>query len=87
MWECPNIEGTLKKNEIVKKVDFVISIEKGIENVHVFTHKKWNMKSYLIEVNKELSDYIWLTLEEIEKDYAIPTAFMPFLEYLKERNK
>ena len=43
------------------------------------------MKSYLIETNHKDSSYTWVSLKEIEKSYAIPTAFKPFLEYLKKK--
>ena len=52
---------------------------------HIFTHKKWFMNSYYIELKKKIDDYLWLPLEEIENNYAIPTAFMPFVQYLKEK--
>lgn len=87
MWEFPNIEGSLKKNQVLKMYNSIIRVEDGIENTHIFSHKKWYMKSYLVELSNEIPEYIWLTLEEIKKDYAIPTAFMPFLEYLEGRIK
>ena len=37
------------------------------------------------QVEKKLDEYVWVSLEEIEKNYAIPTAFMPFYQYLKEK--
>ncbi len=85
MWEFPNVEGSLTKKEVLKMDYSILKIEKGIENIHIFTHKKWKMKSYLLELNEENSEYVWVTLEEIKKEYAIPTAFMPFLEYLEDR--
>jgi len=45
------------------------------------------MKSYFVKTDILFSDYAWVSLEEIKKEYAIPTAFMPFLEYLEGRLK
>ena len=87
MWEFPNQLGFLTYEEVVKMFPNYNCIEMGITNTHIFTHKKWFMNSYFIEVSKKSSDYTWVSLEEIEKKYAIPTAFMPFLEYLKKLNK
>lgn len=87
MWEFPNIEGKLTKKDILERFSTVKKIEEGIENTHIFTHKKWYMKSYFIKADILSLDYVWASLEEIKKEYAIPTAFMPFLEYLEGRLK
>ena len=87
MWEFPNIEGKLTKKDILERFSTVKKIEEGIENTHIFTHKKWYMKSYFVKTDILFSDYAWVSLEEIKKEYAIPTAFMPFLEYLEGRLK
>lgn len=87
MWEFPNVEGKLTKKEVLKNLSTAKTVEKGIQNTHIFTHKKWFMTSYIIEVDALFDDYAWVSLEKIQKDYAIPTAFMPFLEYLEDRLK
>lgn len=83
MWEFPNIQDTITKKKVLEL--FPGKIEESIMNTHIFTHKKWKMKSYLIETNHKDSSYTWVSLKEIEKSYAIPTAFKPFLEYLKKK--
>lgn len=83
MWEFPNEIGFLSIEQVKEKFSQVKSIKPSISNTHIFTHKKWYMKSYLIELDKEIEPFQWVSLEEIEKDYAIPTAFFPFLEYMK----
>jgi hypothetical protein len=45
------------------------------------------MKSYWIEVKKPFGKYEWLTEQEIEETYAIPTAFMPYLKEWKGKKK
>ena len=84
MWEFPNIAGFLTYEEVRNLFPNSTSIKLSITNTHVFSHKKWFMNSYLIEVKEEIEGYVWLSISEIEKDYAIPTAFMPFFEYLKK---
>ncbi|MBP5679316.1 MAG: A/G-specific adenine glycosylase [Bacilli bacterium] len=86
MWEFPNTEGFLTYEEIRKMIPSIQRIALSITNTHVFTHKKWYMNSYYIEVNKKDPQYTWVTLEEIEKNYALPTAFMPFYEEIKRRH-
>ena len=42
------------------------------------------MNSYLMEVNKKDPQYEWFSIEEIEKNCALPSAFTPFLEAIKK---
>lgn len=89
LWEFPNISGDLTlediKKYLVQKDISYISIKKSIANKHVFTHQIWYMQAYLIEVSKKIANLDWKTLEEINTNYAIPTAFQPFLKELKRR--
>ena len=85
MWEFPNQEGFLTFDEVRKKIPGILKIEMGITNTHLFTHKKWFMNSYYIEVDEELDTYQWFSLDEIEKYYALPTAFRPFYDYLLKK--
>ena len=85
MWEFPNLEGVLTQNEALKWIgedNIISSIQEGIENTHIFTHKKWKMKSYVVRLKKKKTEYTWVSFAELTKDYALPTAFMPFLKYV-----
>ena len=84
LYEFPNDEGFLSSDEVKNIIPGIVSIKLSITNIHVFTHQKWFMNSYLIEVEKEFGDYLWLTISDIENHCAIPTAFMPFLEEIKK---
>ena len=85
MWEFPNQEGFLTYSEVNDLFPNNKGIQLSITNTHIFTHKKWFMNSYFIEVNEEYPKYEWYTLEEIEKSLALPSAFTPFLEFLKQK--
>ena len=50
---------------------------------HIFTHVEWRMTGYLIQVEETTSDFVWATAEEIQKSYAIPSAFGAFTEWVK----
>ncbi len=84
MWEFPNQEGVLSIEQ-VRELYSTKLVEEGVINTHIFTHKKWNMHSYLIQIPKKINEYVWVSLEEMERTYALPTAFKPFLEYLKKK--
>ena len=84
MWEFPNKEGFLTYDEVKEIIPNIIDIKLSITNTHIFTHKKWFMNSYKIEVSKKDSSYEWFTLEEIDKNLALPSAFTPFLDEIKK---
>lgn len=93
MWQFPNIENHLNLHQLehdlkTNQIQYS-TIKKAIPYTHIFTHKKWNMCSYLVKLEKkiELNDIIWVSLEELEKEYALPTAFQPFKKYLEKEVK
>ena len=40
------------------------------------------MNGIKVEVEKENQDFEWIPLEKIEKEYAIPTAFKKYKNYI-----
>ena len=64
----------------------VISLK---QHVHVFTHVEWHMNGFLIE--SEERDETYHSQSEIERDFALPTAFRPFYQetvcWLSERGR
>ncbi len=53
------------------------------EAKHIFTHVEWHMTGYLIEVKEECPQYVWATAKEIERNYAVPSAFKAFTAWIK----
>ena len=72
-----------KENISYKKINV------GPKNIHIFTHKKWQMNSFFIELTtkENLSNYTWITELDIENTYAIPSAYQPFKQAIIERMK
>ena len=87
LWEFPNIEGYIAKKDFPLYISHIIDIRTATTNTHVFTHKVWKMKGYIVRVSQMDQHYLWKSLEEIDENYAIPTAFGPFLNYLRESQK
>ncbi len=88
MWQFPNTDGFLTPQEVCAWLGEEYSpskIVEGISHTHIFTHKKWLMKSYLLLLEKPIPNYQWVSSQEIENEYAIPTAFLPFLEYWRNQ--
>ena len=84
MWEFPNLVGTLSVDEVKSVIPNIISITSSVSNTHIFTHKKWIMSSYVIEVSKKDNSYQWVSIDDLYSQYAIPTAFKPYLNILKK---
>ena len=40
------------------------------------------MESFVITVSEESALYVWENLESIVQNYALPSAFQPFLNHL-----
>jgi len=89
LYEFPNtldlssvieIENTL----IDKSISFLSVTEIG-EAKHIFSHKIWYMKGYVIELKKPLNEFLWVTKGELKNKYSIPSAFSYFLEFIMNR--
>lgn len=93
LWAFPMIEHnlTLKqlKEYLYKENISYKKINVGPKNIHIFTHKKWQMNSFFIELTtkENLSNYTWITELDIENTYAIPSAYQPFKQAIIERMK
>ena len=51
-----------------------------LQRQHIFTHIRWDLRGYYIEVTEPVGEYLWLSPEEIETKAALPTAFRQFWE-------
>ena len=49
---------------------------------HIFSHVEWQMDAYVVHVKN--GDDSFVSFEELESVYAIPSAFLPFLKKIKE---
>lgn len=82
LYELKTMPGFLSEEQIrhVFK-DSLVSFEKGPTKQHIFTHKKWRMQSYFVQVKNYCleENECWATKEEIDTRYSIPKAFLQFL--------
>ncbi len=90
LWEFPNVEGALTKEkcrELLPEMGLsAYKITALKASRHIFTHLEWHMKGFFIDASEvqNSSDWVWVTKEEINDQYSIPTAFK---EYLKACNQ
>ena len=87
MWQFPNVPGHLEPNEAMAYLESIglhpRQLMRQLERSHIFTHIRWDMRGYFIEVTEPDGKYVWLTEETVEREAALPTAFRQFWE---ERN-
>ena len=56
------------------------SVSPTISYTHVFSHVKWDMRSYLVELSEipEGLDLAFLSKAKRQESFALPSAFLPF---------
>ncbi len=98
LYELPSIEGHCKKVEAldyVRELGFApIYIESLPLAKHIFTHKEWLMKAYLVradelsetnDITKADGQWHLVSPEEMEKEYPVPSAFSAFEGYIRQK--
>ncbi len=84
LWQFPNVPGKLETEQALEAIgEFGLrprDILRQAERKHIFTHIRWEMRGYWIEVSEPAGDFRWLSREELGKEAALPTAFRQFLE-------
>lgn len=94
LYELPNVEAHLSEKEVI---DYIkgngyepIRIQPVCDAKHIFSHVEWHMKGYVVflqakeyaKSSKEQEEWIFVDVEETKENYAIPSAFVKYTEYL-----
>ena len=94
LYELPNQEGFLSEKEVlffVEEQNLVpIQIKKIEKAKHIFSHREWHMKGYLIRVDElapkhegpDSADWIYIEPSETREKYPIPSAFAAYAKGL-----
>jgi A/G-specific adenine glycosylase len=92
LYEFPNLEGYLSKQQALKFVQNLnlhpMRIQKLEDAKHIFSHVEWHMKGYMIQVDSLTSneaDLLFVEVDESEKKYPIPAAFGAYTKYMNIR--
>ena len=84
LWQFPNFVGRCDTQQTSDKVEGLGLKPKEIllqvEKKHIFTHIDWVLSGVHMEVAEKNDAFTWLTLEQIEQEAALPTAFRQFLD-------
>ena len=80
-FDCEKIEKYLKENSYSFS-----SITPFVSYTHIFSHQKWKMISYLVELKDLPEDSnFYVSIEDVLLHYAIPSCFQPFLLEIKKK--
>lgn len=87
LWQFPNTESAMTVQQaeqfLTDQGIVVESISTLPSSKHIFTHIEWHMAGYLIKTKEKSSLFTWCSQDELEKDYAIPSAFRAYTNMIK----
>lgn len=94
MYEFPSMEGFHTAEEVTKYLTDnglkSIRIQPLADAKHIFSHKEWHMKGYMVRVDElepkrtgaDTADWLYVEPEETREKYPIPSAFAAYTGYL-----
>ena len=87
LWQFPNCSGHLTAEEAIAWCEarqmHPTDLQMQLDRHHIFTHIRWDMRCYYIRVQTAAEPYTWLTLDKLDEQAALPTAFRQFREELR----
>lgn len=77
LWELPNSKRDAAPSQVLQEMGILKAVLLPMKGQkHIFTHVEWHMDCYFVKVSERVeSDLLWLTKEEAEKSFALPSAF------------
>lgn len=97
MYEFPSMEGFKTAEEVTAYLGAsgirTLRIQPLEEARHIFTHKEWHMKGYMVRVDElsprrpvgEARDWLFIEPWETQEKYPVPAAFAAYTKYLNIR--
>lgn len=93
LWEFPTLTCGQHMDSVDKSLVNTVEMPENVDKIgtgkHIFSHIEWHMTGYHILLTEKLEDenLVWVSKEELEKEYAVPSAFEFMKDYLliKER--
>lgn len=84
LWEYPNVPDHLEAQAALDRAaEWGVhprGIEKQLHRTHIFTHIQWDMRCYYLTCSARSDAFVWADASELERKYALPTAFRIFRE-------
>lgn len=83
LWQLPDTLGTLSEQEAIHYLDGLgvrpQELIKRAEKTHIFTHITWEMTGYYVSCAACPENFTWVSREDLESGYSVPTAYRQFL--------
>ncbi len=88
LWQFPNVPGTLEPEAAIRWAEerglHPRNLERSLDRRHIFTHIRWELRGWFLEVGEAGGGFVWETLEQIDETAALPTAFRQFREEIRD---
>ncbi len=84
MWELPNVLAD-KEDDLLSDLKPSLDFESNLPSAkHIFSHVEWRMTGRLYRMTSRMlpDEYIIVTLEQLQNDYALPSAFRAYAALL-----
>ena len=82
LWQFPDVPGKLTLEQALdaaRSFDLkIVDVRRQLERSHIFTHIRWDMTGYYLDVKEPGGDLVWMTRSEITEKAALPTAYRQF---------
>ena len=82
LWQFPDVPGKLNLEQALDAARSfglkIVDVRRQLERSHIFTHIRWDMTGYYLDVEASAGDFVWMTAEEITAKAALPTAYRQF---------
>lgn len=88
LWEFPTFSCGQNMDSVDKIRNSYGELSENVDKIgkgkHIFSHIEWHMTGYHILLSEKLEEeeLVWVTKEEMEEEYAIPSAFEFMKHYL-----
>ena len=86
--ELPALEGALSPDAVRQalgvrgcQMEKLLSLHPA---KHIFTHVEWRMTGYYVELAEPPAELTFVTPSALREEYALPSAFRPFLTVLED---
>ena len=95
LYELPNAEGALTETEALQHLRTIgfepLQLSRIDGAKHIFTHIEWHMIAYAVRIAPDFDGideshgYFLIDVDDLRKNYAIPSAFSAYSKYLYEK--
>ena len=88
LWEFPTVSCGQNMDNVDNILQKGVELSENVDKIgtgkHIFSHIEWHMTGYHILLQNKIDNdkYVWVTKEEMEEEYAIPSAFEFMKDYL-----